>query len=228
MQYVYETKPKYFTKARRRWLVFLIVMILIASLILFYFNTYVNPVITSTSKSKIKMLTTRAINSSVTELLNSTNVYDDLIKIERNADGDVVLISADAAKINLLAKDITRVALQKIEMIGENGISIPIGSFTGMPILMGRGPEVQIKVVPIGTLDSKFVSQFVSSGINQTLHRIYLTIQSNINLVLPIFDNPVQTYTEVMLCESVIVGKIPNVYFQNGGIVENLLDLVPK
>lgn len=210
----------------KRLIIFLSIVLIIAGLIMFYFDKYVNPVILTTSETKIKMMTSRAVNSAISEILNNNNIYDDLVTISKDGQGDVTLIQANAISINRLSKDISRLALVKIESIGDQGISIPLGSFTGMPILMGRGPEVLIKIVPIGTLDCVFKSEFISSGINQTVHRIYLEVSSVVNLILPIFNDPVQTYTQVLICESVIVGEVPEFYFNTS--MGSLLDLVPE
>lgn len=210
----------------KRFLIFLIVVLVVAGVIMLYFDRYVNPVILTTSETKVKMMTSRAVNSAISEILNNNNIYDELVTITQDGDGNISMIQANAVSINRLSKDISRLALVKIESIGDQGISIPLGSFTGMPILMGRGPEVLIKIVPIGTLDCVFKSEFVSAGINQTVHRIYLEVSSVVNLILPIFDDPVQTYTQVLICESVIVGTVPDFYFSNA--MGSLLDLVPE
>ncbi len=210
----------------KRFLIFLLVVLIIAGVIMLYFDKYVNPVILTTSETKVKMMTSRAVNSAISEILNNNNIYDELVTITQDGDGNISMIQANAVSINRLSKDISRLALVKIESIGDQGISIPLGSFTGMPILMGRGPEVLIKIVPIGTLDCVFKSEFVSAGINQTVHRIYLEVSSVVNLILPIFDDPVQTYTQVLICESVIVGTVPDFYFSNA--MGSLLDLVPE
>jgi len=214
-------------KRKKRLAIWLVCIFLISLVIIWYFETNVNPVILTTTQSKVKMLTSQAINSSVSELLNSVNVYDNLVDVKHNDEGCITSIQANSVQINKLSKDISRLSLLKIEEIGETGIAIPLGSFTGMPILMGRGPEIQIKVVPIGTLQCNFYYEFEQAGINQTVHRIYLKIYSEVNLILPVHNNLVNTYTEVMLCESVIIGEIPNVYFNSDGTRSNLLDLVP-
>jgi len=213
-------------KKGKRILIFLFVVLIIAGVIMLYFDKYVNPVILTTSETKVKMMTSRAVNSAISEILNNNNIYDELVSITQDDDGNISMIQANAVSINRLSKDISRLALVKIESIGDQGISIPLGSFTGMPILMGRGPEVLIKIVPIGALDCVFKSEFISAGINQTVHRIYLEVSSVVNLILPIFDDPVQTYTQVLICESVIVGTVPDFYFSNA--LGSLLDLVPE
>lgn len=209
----------------RRFLIFLFIIILIAGGVLLYFDKIVNPIIVTTSESRIKMLTSRAVNSTISEILSDTNIYDELVTINTNDQGQITLIQANAVQINTLSKNISQQALEKIESIGEQGVAIPLGTFSGLPLLAGKGPDVIIKMSPIGTLDCVFKSEFVEAGINQTLHRIYLDVSASVNLILPIFDDKVTTYTQVMICESIIVGDVPEFYFNNS--MGSLLDLVP-
>ena len=56
------------------------------------------------------------------------------------------------------------------------------------------------------------MSEFTESGINQTLHQIYLDINTDIDIITPfnIIGNSYQT--RVLLAESIIVGKVPESY----------------
>ena len=90
------------------------------------------------SEIKVKSLTQRAVNQAVYEVVNSGPVYDDMIKISRNENGMVTLISADATEINRLARDLVKLSEIKLSEISERGIAIPIGTFSGMPIFVGR------------------------------------------------------------------------------------------
>jgi sporulation protein YunB len=114
----------------------------------------------------------------------------------------------------------------KLDDIGIQGIDIPIGSFTGMPILMGRGPEIKIKLLPVASIQSHFLSEFESVGINQVKHRIYINVETTVNLVLPVANRKITTSSMVLVCESVIIGDVPAVYL-NGGGINGLLNLVP-
>lgn len=58
------------------------------------------------------------------------------------------------------------------------------------------------------------MSNFTSSGINQTLHRLYFTVSGTIGMILPAQTQNFVTELEVLICESVIVGEIPDVYLQ--------------
>ena len=65
-------------------------------------------------------------------------------------------------------------------------LDIALGTFTGLALLTGFGPDVSIKIMPIGTANCDFVSTFISAGINQTIHRIYLYTVCKVNIVTPI------------------------------------------
>lgn len=95
---------------------------------------------------------------------------------------------------------------------------MPFGSFTGFKLLAGRGPGIKIRISTIGEVETDLRSEFTSQGINQTLHRVYLQVKCNINILTP-FDNiSRQIINQVLLMENVIVGNIPNTYYNLEGI----------
>lgn len=108
----------------------------------------------------------------------------------------------------------------------SKGVNIPLGTFFGLPILVGQGPNVNIKLIPIGSINCVFSSKFSNAGINQTNHKIYLEVYSNINIILPTASHTVNTKTQIMIAENIIIGKVPQTYLYSDDI-GNLLNLVP-
>lgn len=95
------------------------------------------------------------------------------------------------------------------------------GSFTGFKMLAGRGPGVKITISSIGDVETDLRSEFTSQGINQTLHRVYLQVKCQVNILTP-FDNISREITnQVLLMENVIVGNIPNTYYNLEGMNGN-------
>lgn len=92
------------------------------------------------------------------------------------------------------------------------------GSFTGFKLLAGRGPGVKIRISTIGNVETDLRSEFSAQGINQTLHRVYLQVKCNVSILTP-FDNISREITnQVLLMENVIVGGIPNTYYNLEGL----------
>lgn len=80
--------------------------------------------------------------------------------------------------------------------------------------------------MPIGNVLCKFSSKFTSAGINQTLHSIFVDVQTSVSIILPTRTVQVGGSSQVLIAESVIVGKVPDVYL-NGNIFGEGFDLVP-
>ena len=226
VQYIKPNRKRKRLTRKKKWLLAAICFVLVVIGALLYFNFVINPVILSMSEIKVKSLTQRAVNQAVYEVVNSGPVYDDMIKISRNESGMVTLISADATEINRLARDLVKLSEVKLGEISERGIAIPIGTFSGMPIFVGRGPEVSIRLIPIGVISCSFRSEFRQAGINQTTHRIYVNINSNVSVVMPTQNQNIATTTELLLAESIIIGAIPSTYL-NSESLDEMLNLLP-
>lgn len=204
----------------------LISVVSVICLIFVYLNNIVNPIIIEMSQSKVRSMAQKAVSSAIFEVINDSALYDSLITITRNDVGDIQLISSNALQINLLTRELSKNAQTKLEIIGEKGIGIPIGSFTGMPIFVGRGPSIHIKLLPVGTISSNFISEFIDQGINQTNHRIYLNVESHVSVIMPTATKVVTTNTQMLICESIIIGKVPDTYL-NAAQLDQMLDLIP-
>lgn len=78
-----------------------------------------------------------------------------------------------------------------------------------------------------GTVETDLRSEFKEAGINQTLHRIYLEVKCNVNILTP-YDTIKETiYNQVLLVEGVIIGNTPDTYYNLEGLTgEQNLDVI--
>ena len=194
--------------------------------ILLFYRFYMLPVIRTVSKEEIKDATVHAVNTSVTEVMSSTTAFTDLTEIVKDGEGNIVLLRANTGSINLLARMVTESTQRNLYSVAEDGISIPIGSLTGISLLAGRGPMFKMKAVTLGTVDTSFSSQFLHAGINQTLHKIFINVTASVSIVIPGASNKVTSTVQVMVSESILIGKVPDVYFDSG-VADSLYNLVP-
>lgn len=85
-------------------------------------------------------------------------------------------------------------------------------------MLSGRGPGVKIRISSIGNIETDLESEFTSQGINQTLHRIYVDVSCNVKVLTPFKDIERNITNKVLLAENVIVGNIPDTYYNLEGL----------
>lgn len=185
----------------------------------------VNPIITQVSEKKVKALASVAVNSACDEVINEYSSLD-MVEYLIDKDGNLQMVTTNTALINAISRKAIDASQQRITSLGEQGIPIPLGSLSGITVFSGQGPDIFIKVFPIGSINAVFTSDFSSAGINQTRHKIMLNIGADIKVVLPGTDNIVSTETQILLCENLIIGKVPDIYYGTHNL-NDLLNLVP-
>ena len=204
----------------------LVILIIVFFTLVFGYVRLVNPIIVSYSKAKVNALTEQAVNLAVSNVINATLNYDSIVNISYTNTGEISFINANQYIINTITREVVKNAQHQMLSLGEDGIKIPIGTFTGITLLSGRGPGVKLQIVPVGVVSSKYNSTFTSVGINNTLHQLYLEVVTKVELIMPLKNQVITTSQTVLLCEGIIIGKVPEVYFGEN-ILDNSLDLKP-
>ena len=191
-----------------------------------YFRKNIVPTVMDSSIAQVRAITTNAINLAATTVINGGLTYDELFEVKKDNNGKITMIQANSPRINTIAREIANLAQANLDALGTQEISISVGTFTGLALLTGFGPDVTIKIVPIGTANCDFVSYFQSAGINQTLHKIYIDVYADVNIITPIDEPTVQVKAEILVCENVLVGEVPEFYL-NMSDISGMLNLNP-
>ncbi len=210
----YPPKKKKRRKKKRLIIILLSILALIVFLFI-HFQRNVTRVLISISEATMRASTTIAVNDAVYYTLSDEMRYEDLVTITRNDTGDIVGVSANALKINKIARDTASISQSNLKNLSLNGIPIPLGALTGIEAFAGLGPSIHFRIIPVSSVSCDFSSKFESVGINQTKHSIYLNVIADISIVMPSRTENFAVLTEILVGESVIVGHIPDAYLQS-------------
>ena len=212
-------------KRKQKALICLVLVLLAAGGMLWYVNASIRPVLEGLASARVESASARAMNEAILEVL-STDAAGELLSAQASQEGHISLLTADAGKLNLLAADAAAAAQRRIQDLGEQGVSVALGTLSGIPLLSGLGPRLSFRFTPVGMVQSSFHSEFRSAGINQTLHRITLQLTGTVRLVLPGRSYTVTVMALAPISENVIVGDVPNAY-TNVADRDDLLNLIP-
>lgn len=153
-----------------------------------------------------------SINRAVDEELG--NGESSFVSVAREAGGQVSAVSADTGALNRLrAGVLSRLAK---DLNGKAAAYVPIGSLTDVGVLNGRGPKVPVKLKLEGSADISFQTEFVSAGVNQSCHRITMTVRAQAYSQSKRFAAQVEEETVTVLAETVVVGQVPQVALTGG------------
>lgn len=186
------------------------------------FNALVQPGLVQYAEYRIQSIATDAIYLAIeTAMHTSDDSYVDILQ----ENGQVYYIEMNSRELNKLASRVSTDVQDYINQIGVQGVDIPFGTASGIPLLAGHGPNILLKFRPEGTSQVDFSTEFRSAGINQTLHRVHMVVRTDISMVLPGVARTVTTRVDMTVAEHVIVGNVPEGYA--GGDGTGILNLTP-
>lgn len=159
------------------------------------------------------------INNAVLKILSDNDAYqnyDNFIEISVGSDGYVSLINVNMLMVNLLLCDLTeKTQINVNNLCKEKIYNVPFYAITGSLMLAQLGKNIEIEVKPIGHVECKLSSKFDGVSVNQTRHSIFVDITARVKMILPLYVKDLYVNTKIVVAESVIVGKVPEVYLQN-------------
>ena len=204
----------------------LILCALLLMLLLMLLERNLTQVVLTLASAKAEVLAVQTLNEAAEALIAQGVSYDSLVHVTLGEDGSVRLLQANTAGMNSLASRASLTAQAKLEALQDQTVSVPLGSALGITLLAGTGPRIQVHMLPVGAVVTAYETEFTSAGINQTRHRVLLTMRAQVQLVLPTGASGVEAVTQVAVAESIIVGQVPD-SFVNVGDDTDLLNLVP-
>lgn len=151
------------------------------------------------------------INSSVQSVLEKTGAeYSDLSTEMYDESGNFVSAGINTKNTNKLQSMIVSEINGNISGLSDSEIEISAGTLSGIVLLNGKGPDIRLRLVPVGSVQAELKSSFESAGINQTCHRISLDITAEIKAVYPAGSETVTVSMNCILAENIIAGEVPD------------------
>ena len=144
-------------------------------------------------------------------LLTEKYSYTDLISVDKNSNGVIVMVSADSYAINKIAAQIAQNAYEYLSRRTTEGVGIPLGAFTGIRLVSGFGKKINMKLVSVATVKSKILSSFEQAGINQTRHTLTLALSCEAAIVNKYETKTITDDISLLIYDNLIIGKVPNV-----------------
>ncbi len=204
-------------KIKRTTLIFTILIIAIVTCFLIW--NFINPVFENLCEDKAKSVATLITNEETTKIIKKYN-YDTFFTIEKDEKGSIQMINANILKINQVSSDIAINIQKRLDSEQKNDIYIPSGAIVGIKYLSGSGPKIHLRISSSGNIETDLKSEFTSQGVNQTLHRVYLNIRTNVNILTSFKTIEKTIENQVLIAENIIIGEIPSTYLENLGKLE--------
>lgn len=198
-----------------RWC--LVVGVLVLCALIFFRWKYQGPVV-GLAETQVKNTTSDLINDAIDRQIEIGNIqYDRIVYFEKDLDGRITALKTNMNEVNRLKTDILNIINDEILALDTSDLGIPIGSFIIPELFAGRGPEIPVHILAIRNSEASFHSHFSEAGINQTLQQLTMDVSVDVAVLVLGKTNSFTVTSQVVVAETIIVGQVPNTFFQTGG-----------
>jgi len=123
--------------------------------------------------------------------------------------GTVTSVETDTIEINRFASLLSESIHARIRSLEHEVIKIPLCTVTDSKILSFFGISIPFRIVSAGMASVSPYSAFYDAGINQTVHKLSMSVSVKIKILFPLINREEEIEREIIISETVIVGDVP-------------------
>lgn len=192
---------------RHKALIWSIALILLLLYLYRFVDKNIKPTVVAISEIRAKTVTTQTINDTIRVKIRRDINYNDLIFVNYDKEGKVTLMQANTILMNSIAAEVALEVQEQLQEMSKSKIKVPLSNAFDTQII--TLPSIGIQIVPQGAVYVDFATEFESSGINQTRHRIYIIVVTDIKMIVPLVTENIRITTNIPIAETIIVGDVP-------------------
>ena len=205
----------------RRLICLLLLLFIILSACFFMFRKKYHDVIAALAQTQVRNATSDLINDAIDEQIrNGTIHYDRMVYFEKDLEGKITALKTNMSEVNKLKTDLLNLINDEILAIDSDSLGIPVGSFILPELFAGKGPVIPVQILSIRNSEAGFYSEFTQAGINQTLQKINMQVSVDVAVLVLGKVDAFSISSQVVIAETVIVGQVPDMFLQTGGMYE--------
>lgn len=185
---------------------------------LIYFRYQYHNAIMELAETQVRNSTSDLINDAIDRQIEIGHIqYDRMVYFEKDLNGNITALKTNMSEVNRLKTDILDLINDEILALDSSDLGIPIGSLILPELFSGRGFQIPVLIHSIRNSDASFSSSFTQAGINQTLQQLTMEVLVDVTILVLGQTRSFTVSSHVVVAETVIVGQVPNTFFQSGG-----------
>lgn len=199
----------------------LIILTIGAIACFFLLRSHYHDVIGALAQTQVKNATSDLINDAIDkQISNGTIQYDRMVYFEKDLEGRITALKTNMSEVNRLKTDLLNLINDEILAMDSDHLGIPLGSLIFPEVFAGKGPLIPVQILTIRNSEANFFSEFSQAGINQTLQKLNMQVSVDVAVLVLGKVDDFTISSQVVIAETVIVGQVPDMFLQTGGIYE--------
>lgn len=196
---------------KKRYIIYIFIFLLFLLYLYNYVDRNIKPTLIAVAEVRAKSVTTKAINDTIKSKIKEDINYENLILVKYDLEGRVSLMQANTILMNSIAADMALEVQEQLKNLSNSKVKVPLSNTFNRYLI--NLPSLNLQIQPQGSVNVGFATEFEEAGINQTRHRIYLIVSTDIRIIVPLISKTINITTNIPIAETVIIGDVPEQYF---------------
>ena len=167
---------------------------------------------------QIELASTKTFQEVVNQNVLNKIDPNTLVKINYNQTNNVNSVIINTPIVNNILNEAYSVIEEVFDKHLEEyflDLEIPLGTLISKSIFSGLGPDIKIPITPVGSYKLDILTNTMSYGINNSLIEIYLSIEVDIEALIPLQKTKFPCKTKIIILSQVIQGEVPKYYYSS-------------
>lgn len=145
---------------------------------------------------------------------SSKNIKSEDFILRSDNNGRLEYLSVNSMIVNNICVETASTVSQNLNNLTTSKIRLPLGVFTGLPILSHFGPSTTIRLQPIGDATADYETSMTQAGVNQVNFQVWINVHTTVSIVNPLWSKDLEITRKLTLVNTVFNGEIPKTYIK--------------
>ncbi len=202
------------------FILFILCFFYIISLINTYYSKRVKIYVENKAVVYAQNYIQEAIMENVISEINISSLY--IIKEDSNQQVESVLINT--AQVNKILGLVNQSLENSFSDLESETLSLPFNALFGETLFSKYGPDINLKIIPIGKYTCDIESTATQYGINNSLFEIFIKVDLNIETIIPLQRGENEVSCKIPIVMQIIHGEVPRYYYNTDKLVPDVYD----
>jgi sporulation protein YunB len=144
---------------------------------------------------------------------------DSLVYLNKNSQEVVTSVYINTSQVNKIMSGVSKSLVKNLEKIEQQSLILPLGIIISETLFYNWGPNINIRIIPVGSVVTDVVSKVSEYGINSSLLEISISVKIKIDTIVPFKKGTTEVNFNVPLVMQVLNSDVPRYYFNGSGVV---------
>ncbi|WP_235549567.1 sporulation protein YunB [Paenibacillus sp. Soil766] len=195
----------------------LLILVLFCIQFFIFLERNLRPPLMNLAKVRVKQIATQAINSAIADHVAGGTNAEELIDWKMDKNNKITGFMLNYNEHMRITSEAIKTVQGELNNLESTADHIPLGQAMNSAILASFGPDIPIRLLPVGSVKVDINTRTQNVGINMVMFEVYVHIVAEVSVIIP-FDSETEIVeTEIPISYSLVVGDVPTYYYDNKG-----------